>query len=76
MKKEVKIDTEYISLDKLLQLADVVSTGGQAKLIIQDHLVQVNDEICTQRGKKIYPSDKVNVLLEPKTEVTVVKDNK
>ena len=73
MNKEVQIDTEYISLSNLLQLADVVSTGGQAKLIIQDNLVMLNGEICTQRGKKIYPDDHIHVLLEPETDITVVK---
>ncbi|MCF7885255.1 MAG: RNA-binding S4 domain-containing protein [Candidatus Marinimicrobia bacterium] len=73
MKRHVEIDTEYIKLSNLLQLADVVGTGGQAKLIIQDRLVKVNDEWCTQRGRKIYPGDKVNVILEPATEITVNK---
>ena len=73
MHKEVKIDTEYIALDKLLQLADVVGTGGQAKLIIQDGLIKVNDEHCDQRGKKIYPGDEVHVLIEPQTKITLVK---
>jgi len=72
MDKEVKIDTEYISLSNLLQIGDIVSTGGQAKLIIQDNLVKVNGEVCTQRSKKIYPGDNVHVLLEPQTKLTVV----
>ena len=71
MHKEVNIDTEYISLTNLLQIADVVGTGGQAKLIIQDKLVKLNGETCTQRGKKVYPGDKVEVVLEPKTEITI-----
>lgn len=75
MQREVKINTEYISLSNLLQLADIVGSGGQAKLIIQDKLVQVNDEWCTQRGKKIYPGDHVQVFLEPETEITVKKSN-
>ncbi|HMA61471.1 MAG TPA: RNA-binding S4 domain-containing protein [bacterium] len=72
--KHIKIDTEYIQLAKLLQLADVVSTGGQAKLIIQDELVKVNDEWCTQRGRKIYPDDRVDVYLEPGMKITIEKE--
>lgn len=55
--KEVKITTENIRLDAALKLSDAVSTGGQAKMIIQDELVKVNGEICTSRGKKLFPGD-------------------
>lgn len=55
--KEVKITTENIRLDAALKLSNAVSTGGQAKMIIQDELVKVNGEICTSRGKKLYEGD-------------------
>ena len=50
---KIKIDTEFIRLDALLKF----STGGQAKLVIQDGLVKVNGEVCTMRGKKMRPGD-------------------
>ena len=53
----VKITTENIRLDSALKLSNAVSTGGQAKWIIQDNLVKVNGEICTSRGKKLLPGD-------------------
>ncbi len=53
----VKITTENIRLDSALKLANAVSTGGQAKWIIQDNLVKVNGEICTSRGKKLVEGD-------------------
>ena len=49
--KEVKITTENIRLDAALKLSNAISTGGQAKMIIQDSLVKVNGEICISRGK-------------------------
>ena len=55
--KEVKIVTENIRLDAALKLSDAISTGGQAKMIIQDGLVKVNGEICTSRGKKLIEGD-------------------
>ena len=55
--KQVKIETPFIKLDSLLKLADMVSSGGEAKMVIQEGLVKVNGEICTQRGKKMYPGD-------------------
>ena len=53
----VPITTEFIKLQDLLKLANLVSTGGEAKLRILDGEVKVNGEICTQRGKKLRPGD-------------------
>lgn len=53
----VKITTENIRLDAALKLSNAVSTGGQAKWIIQDSLVKVNGEVCISRGKKLVEGD-------------------
>ncbi len=55
--EEVKITTENIRLDAALKLSNAVSTGGQAKWIIQDSLVKVNGEVCLSRGKKLFEGD-------------------
>ena len=57
----VKITTEFIKLDQLLKFANLVGTGGEAKMAIQDGLVTVNGEVCTMRGKKIRPGDRVEL---------------
>ncbi len=57
--KEIKIRTDFIKLDQLLKFSALVQTGGEAKEVIQEGLVSVNEEICTQRGKKIRPGDVV-----------------
>ncbi|MBQ2829764.1 MAG: RNA-binding S4 domain-containing protein [Oscillospiraceae bacterium] len=57
--ENITITTEYIKLQDLLKFANAVSTGGEAKNIIQDGLVSVNGEICTMRGRKIRPGDSV-----------------
>ncbi|MCI8910490.1 MAG: RNA-binding S4 domain-containing protein [Oscillibacter sp.] len=57
--RTVTITTEYIKLQDLLKLANLVETGGEAKERIQAGEVQVNGEPCTQRGKKIRPGDRV-----------------
>ncbi len=64
----VSIDTEYIKLDSLLKLANAVSSGGEAKLMIQGGEVSLNGEICTQRGRKIRPGDVVSL---PGLEIVV-----
>ena len=54
----VVIGTEFIKLESALKLANAVSTGGEAKMLIQDGLAKVNGEVCTMRGKKLYPGDR------------------
>lgn len=57
--KQIKITTEFIKLDQLMKFAEMVQSGGEAKMLIAQGLVLVNDEICTQRGKKIRSGDQV-----------------
>ena len=59
MMREIKIDTEFIKLEQLMKFASMVQTGGEAKMLINQELVLVNGEICTQRGRKIRPGDEV-----------------
>jgi ribosome-associated protein len=54
----VVIYTEFIKLESALKLSNAVASGGEAKNLIQDGFVQVNGEVCTMRGKKLYPGDK------------------
>ena len=55
----IEITTEYIKLQDLLKLAGLTYTGGEAKVMVQEGLVKVNGEVCTMRGKKIRPGDRV-----------------
>lgn len=58
--EKIQIQTEFIKLDALLKYASLVGTGGEAKNVIAEGMVRVNGEVCTQRGKKIRPGDKVS----------------
>lgn len=69
-KETIKIHTEFIKLDSLLKFANVVESGGMAKLVIQDGDVRVNGEVCTMRGKKIRPGDLVQLLDDVEISVT------
>ena len=53
----VKIKEEFIRLDSLLKLCNFVSTGGHAKIVIQNGEVKVNGAVCTMRGKKMRNGD-------------------
>ena len=56
---DITITTEFIKLQDLLKLANLVGTGGEAKIVIQNGDVSVNGEVCTMRGKKIRQGDTV-----------------
>ena len=54
----VVISTEFIKLQDAMKYANIVYSGGEAKQLILEEQVQVNGEICTMRGKKLYPGDR------------------
>ena len=56
---KLEITTEYITLQDALKFANLVASGGEAKMLIQEGAVTVNGETCTMRGKKLRPGDKV-----------------
>lgn len=63
----VTITTEFIKLQDLLKFANLVSTGGEAKIRIIGGEVRVNGEVCQMRGKKIRPGDVVSFAGEELT---------
>ena len=58
----VVIGTEFIKLESAMKLANIMPSGGTAKMVIQDGLVEVNGEVCTMRGKKLRPGDKFTFM--------------
>ncbi len=58
MCEKIKIDTEFIKLQDLLKYSGLTSTGGEAKIAVQNGEVLVNGEVCTMRGKKMRSGDK------------------
>ena len=56
-KISIVIGTEFIKLEAALKFANAVESGGMAKTVIQEGFVLVNGEVCTMRGKKLYPGD-------------------
>lgn len=55
--EKIKINTEYIKLDQFLKWANLVDSGSEAKIFIQEGKVKVNDEIELRRGKKLFKND-------------------
>lgn len=57
--QNLKIRDEFIKLGQALKLADLVDSGVEAKLVIQDGQVLVNGETEYQRGKKLHDGDMI-----------------
>ncbi len=53
----IKLREDYIKLGKALKAAGLVSSGIEAKIVIQDGQVTLNGEVEIQRGKKLYEND-------------------
>ena len=55
----IELRDDFIKLGQALKAAGLVGSGVDAKLVIQDGLVQVNGQTEYQRGKKLYDGDVV-----------------
>lgn len=67
--EKILIKTETINLDQLLKWASIVDSGGFVKFMIEDQLIKVNGEVVTQRRKKIYPGDIIEIIDSGQWEV-------
>ena len=56
----IKLRDEYIKLGQALKAANLVEDGVEAKLVIQDGLVKVNNEVDIRRGRKLYDGDVIS----------------
>lgn len=55
--KELKIHTEYITLNQAVKLCGEADSGVDAKIMILNGEVKVNHEIEMRRGKKLREND-------------------
>ncbi len=54
---KIRDDEEYITLNVLLKITDLISTGGMAKIFLAENVVYVNEEAENRRGRKLYRGD-------------------
>jgi S4 domain protein YaaA len=59
--KPLKITTPYITLQQLLKIENIISSGGEAKFYLSENTVLVNGEEENRRGRKLYPNDVIKV---------------
>jgi ribosome-associated protein len=60
-KMKFKVDGPYIELIQLLKALGLASTGGHAKMIVNEEMVYRNDEIELRKRAKLIPGDVIKV---------------
>ncbi len=60
--KEIVITREPVELFKILKFENLAASGGEAKVMIEDGLVLVNELVETQKRKKIVSGDIIEVM--------------
>ena len=71
-KEQISIITEFITIDKLLKFSGVADTGGQAFLMVEDGIIKLNGKLVTEKRKKVFPGDIVNI--DNQIELTITKE--
>lgn len=59
--EKVYIHTEFIKLQQVLKLAGLIDQGSDVKYYLSENMVYVNNELATERGKKIRHGDIVEL---------------
>lgn len=70
MEVQIRETDDFIKLGQSLKKAGLVGSGVEAKEVIQNGEVEVNGEVDTRRGRKLYDGDRVSFNGE---ELVIVK---
>jgi ribosome-associated protein len=57
---EVSVGSDMIRLGQFLKFAGLLDSGGNAKEVIIDGYVTVNDEVDRRRGRQLHDGDLVS----------------
>ena len=60
--ENISIKDEYVTLGQFLKIANIISTGGEAKLFLSSNEVFINGESDNRRGRKLYKGDNLEIL--------------
>ena len=56
---EIKLNKEFITLGQVLKVTDFISSGGEAKFMVNELNISVNGERENRRGRKLFSGDVV-----------------
>ena len=56
---EIKLNKEFITLGQLLKVTDFISSGGEAKFMVNELNISVNGDRENRRGRKLFSGDVV-----------------
>lgn len=59
---EISISTEYITLGQFLKLADVIESGGEAKMFLAQNEVLIDGTPDNRRGRKLRGGEVIEIL--------------
>lgn len=65
MPQTFQLSTEYIDLLQFLKATGIAATGGEAKAMVDDGLVDVNGEPESRRRRKLRHGDELTIALTP-----------
>jgi len=55
--ENIEIKTDVIQMDQLLKWAGIIESGGQMKFMIEDQVIKLNQVLVTEKRKKVFPGD-------------------
>ena len=59
--EEILINTTYVTLGQFIKLADIIRSGGEAKLYLANNKVLIKDEEDNSRGRKLKDGDIIKI---------------
>lgn len=57
--QSIKFVGEFITLSQLLKMINLVSSGGEVKILLATQLVLVNGQKEDRRGRKLHKGDQI-----------------
>ena len=57
-----KLEGEFITLIALLKATDLVRSGGEAQIVVEDGLVKYNGEVDYRKRLKVRVGDKIDFM--------------
>lgn len=59
--KQVKVNTDFITLGQFLKYINIIESGSMAKFFLANNKILVNDTVEDRRGRKLYPDDTIDI---------------